>query len=77
MKAIQVMFEETLIKKLDETAEAKEKGRSAVLRRLTDEYLRKLHQEDIARRYSSAYGDEKGLGESFEGWEDQGRWPSE
>ena len=70
------MFEESLIERLDATAEAQEKGRSAVLRRLAGDYLRELRRQEIQRRYASAYGDGAALGDDFDGWDDQGRWPS-
>jgi hypothetical protein len=71
------MFDEAVIAQLDETPEAKEKGRSALLRRLTEEYLRQVREQEIASLYAAAYGSGKGLGSDFEGWEEQGRWPSE
>jgi hypothetical protein len=37
MKALQIMFDESLLAELDETADVREKGRSAVLREITRE----------------------------------------
>jgi metal-responsive CopG/Arc/MetJ family transcriptional regulator len=75
MKAIQVSFDEKLLERLDSTEEARRDGRSAVLRRATAEYLRRRARQEIAARYLQAYGQGRGLGDEFEGWEDQGRWP--
>ena len=75
MKAIQVSFDEELLERLDSTKEAKRDGRSAVLRRATAEYLKRHAREEVAARYRRAYGEREGLGDEFEGWEDQGRWP--
>ncbi len=75
MKAIQITFDEALLEELDATEEVRRDGRSAVLRRAAAEYLRRRRRDEIAERYARAYGDEPGLGDEFEGWEDQGEWP--
>lgn len=75
MKAIQISFDEDLLEELDETEEVKREGRSAVLRRAVEEYLERRRKRSIAEQYRRAYGEKGGLGEEFEGWEDQGQWP--
>ena len=75
MKAIQISFDEELLERLDSTEEARRDGRSAVLRRATAEYLKRRAREEIAARYREAYGKGESLGNEFEDWEDQGRWP--
>jgi hypothetical protein len=50
-------------------------GRSAVLRRAADEYLRRRRKRAIASQYARAYGARPDLGEEFSGWEDEGAWP--
>jgi metal-responsive CopG/Arc/MetJ family transcriptional regulator len=75
MKPIQVMFDESLLARLDSTPEVRREGRSAVLRRATEEYLRDRRRREISDRYRSAYAGGEGLGEEFEGWEDEGVWP--
>jgi metal-responsive CopG/Arc/MetJ family transcriptional regulator len=75
MKAIQISFDEELLERLDSTEEARRDGRSAVLRRATAEYLQRRARKNITARYRRAYGAGEGLGDEFEGWEDQGRWP--
>lgn len=78
MKTIQVMFDEDLLAELDETAEVREKGRSAVLRQLTSNFLRRRRKQEIDDQYERAYaGVEDPLGKDFEGWEDEGVWPPE
>ena len=77
MKAIQVSFDETLLEALDATEEVRRDGRSAVLRRAVEEYLRRKRRYTIAERYERAYGSNPGLGEEFAGWEDEGQWPDE
>jgi metal-responsive CopG/Arc/MetJ family transcriptional regulator len=77
MKAIQVMFDEDLMARLDASEEVRAEGRSAVLRRAAAEYLDRRRREAIAEQYRKAYAGSAGLGDEFEGWEDQGSWPEE
>jgi metal-responsive CopG/Arc/MetJ family transcriptional regulator len=77
MKAIQVMFDEDLMSRLDASEEVRAEGRSAVLRRATAEYLDRRRREAIASQYQKAYAGGTALGDEFEGWEDQGSWLEE
>jgi metal-responsive CopG/Arc/MetJ family transcriptional regulator len=78
MKAIQVMFEEALLAELDGTAEVRERGRSAVLRQLAGDFLRRRRKQEIDSQYERAYsGVAAPLGKDFEGWEREGVWPPE
>jgi hypothetical protein len=77
MKAIQITFDEKLLRELDATEEVRRDGRSAVFRRAVAEYLQRKRRYSIAERYERAYGDGGGLGDEFGGWEDQGQWPNE
>jgi hypothetical protein len=69
MKAIQVVLDEDLLARLDASEEVKAEGRSAVISRAAAEYL--VRREAISAQYRRAYSDGPGLGEEFEGWEDQ------
>jgi metal-responsive CopG/Arc/MetJ family transcriptional regulator len=76
MRTIQVMFDEILLAELDETAEVREQGRSAVLRRLASDFLHKRRAQEINALYAQAYADvDNPLGNDFEGWEEEGVWP--
>lgn len=77
MKAIQVTLDEALLARLDADAEVRRDGRSAVLRRAADEYLRRRRRREIADQYAKAYGTTAGLGRDFAGWESEGTWPEE
>ena len=77
MKPIQVVFEERLLRELDEDEEVRRDGRSAVLRRAAAMYLRQKRDGRIAEAYRRAYGAEAGLGDEWDDWEDQGEWPPE
>ena len=77
MKAVQVMFDEELLERLDADSEVQSEGRSAVLRRAALAYLERRRRREIAEQYRRAYSDGEGLGEEFEGWENQGEWPPE
>jgi metal-responsive CopG/Arc/MetJ family transcriptional regulator len=75
MKAIQVSFDENLLRQLDSDEEVRRDGRSAVLRRAAAAYLRRKRSSQIADAYRRGYGDSGGLGSEFEGWEKEGKWP--
>lgn len=77
MKAIQVTFDEALLERLDRHPEVRERGRSAVLREATVEYLKRQDAEEIARRYRAGYCDNTALDDEFEGWVAEGAWPQE
>ena len=75
MKAIQITLDEALLARLDADEEVQRDGRSAVLRRAADEYLRRRRKRAIAEQYTKAYRGESGLGDEFSGWENEGAWP--
>ena len=78
MKPIQVMFDEGLLAELDQTDEVRKSGRSAVLRQLAGEFLRRSRKREIDAGYIRAYSGVSGpLGPDFEGWEAEGVWPPE
>jgi len=77
MKAIQVTLDEALLERLDRDDEVKRDGRSAVLRRAVDLYLRQRKAREVAAAYRRAYADDRGLGTDFEGWEREAAWPVE
>jgi hypothetical protein len=76
MKPIQVLIDEPLLRRLDADPEVKRLGRSAVLRRAADDYLRRARARSITERYRAAYRKSGGLGEEWAGWEDEGSWPA-
>jgi predicted transcriptional regulator len=74
MKAVQVLFDEALLRRLDEDAEVRAHGRSAVLRRAAAEYLRRRRSKTIADAYARAYGNRR-VRTELVGWPDEGVWP--
>ena len=76
MKAIQVTFDENLLRQLDATEEVRRDGRSAVLRRAAAEYLKRRRRHTIAERYARAYSADGNVDE-LDGWENEGTWPDE
>jgi metal-responsive CopG/Arc/MetJ family transcriptional regulator len=76
MKAIQVTLDEQLLARLDATEEARQEGRSAVLRRALAEYLARRRRSEIAEGYARAYG-EVGAVDELAGWESEGVWPED
>jgi metal-responsive CopG/Arc/MetJ family transcriptional regulator len=77
MKSIQVTLDEALLERLDRDEEVKRDGRSAVLRRAADLYLRQRRDRAIAEGYRRAYGAGAGLGAEFDGWTNESVCPSE
>ncbi len=75
MKAIQITVDEALLAQLDADEEVRRAGRSAVVRRLMADYLRRSKRVAVRDRYRAAYADGAGLETDFDGWEDQGQWP--
>ena len=77
MKAIQITLDDGLLARLDRDDEVQRDGRSAVIRRAADLYLRQRQDDAISSAYRRAYGDGRGLGDEFAGWEKEGAWPAE
>ena len=75
MISIQISFDEDLLRELDATREAREKGRSAVFRKAVAEYLHRRRGEEIAEAYLRAYGDDESPGDELDGWSEEGVWP--
>ena len=77
MRAVQITLDERLLARLDADSEVRRYGRSAVLRRAAEEYLRRRRKRTIASQYAKAYGAQPNLGAEFSGWEEEGSWPAE
>ena len=77
MKAIQITFEEDLLNDLDADETVKEIGRSALLRQLAREYLRRERERRIDEQYARAYGGKGGADPERVDWEEDGDWPPE
>lgn len=78
MKAIQVLFDEKLLRDLGRDAEVKRDGRSAVLRRAAAEYLRKKWRDEIRQAYERTYGPAADTGQDdFTGWTAEASWPED
>jgi metal-responsive CopG/Arc/MetJ family transcriptional regulator len=77
MKVIQITMDEKLLQRLDANDETRREGRSAVFRRAVKEYLDRQRRRTITTGYRRAYSAEAGLCKEFEGWEEEGSWPSE
>ena len=77
MKAIQITLDDDLLARLDLDDEVQRDGRSAVLRRAADLYLRHRRAGAISAAYRRAYSDGGGLDEEFAGWGKEGAWPAE
>ncbi|HKZ32981.1 MAG TPA: ribbon-helix-helix protein, CopG family [Vicinamibacteria bacterium] len=76
MKPIQMLIDEPLLRRLDADEEVRQVGRSEVLRRAAAAYLRRSRARRIAEAYQKAYGDARGLGDEWAGWENEGTWPA-
>jgi metal-responsive CopG/Arc/MetJ family transcriptional regulator len=77
MKAIQVMIDERLLARVDAEPEVRKGGRSAYLRRVLEEHLRRKRAREIAAAYRREYGAKPVSAEENLGpWEDP-PWPDE
>ncbi len=75
MKAVQVLFDEALLARLDADAEVRANGRSAVLRRAASEYLRRRRARGTAEAYRRAYGASRdGIDGEYADWSGEGAW---
>ncbi len=77
MKAVQVSIDEELLQRLDADPEVQRDGRSAVLRRAAEAYLQQRRAQRIADAYRRGYGQAAGIGEEFDGWEEEAQWPAD
>ena len=77
MKAIQITFEEDLLRDLDADQKVQQIGRSALLRQLAREYLRRERERRIDEQYARAYGGNDREDPQWTAWEEEGNWPPE
>jgi metal-responsive CopG/Arc/MetJ family transcriptional regulator len=77
MKPVQVMLDEDLLRRLSESDEVRERGRSEVVRRAVDAYLCRKEAERIKGQYRRAYESTDTLNDELAGWPDEGEWPNE
>ena len=77
MKAIQITFEEDLLRDLDADERVQAIGRSALLRQLAREYLRRERERRIDEQYARAYGGNGRQDPEGTAWEEEGDWPPE
>ena len=75
MKAIHVTIDEPLLRAFDRDPEVRARGRSAILRHLLAEYLKRNRRAAIARAYRRGYGKEGAP--KLQGWAGEGTWPDE
>lgn len=71
------MMDEDLLRRLSESNEVRELGRSAVVRRAIEAYLRREEAERIAGQYQRAYASTDGVDKELAGWSDEGEWPND
>lgn len=71
------MLDEELLRRLSASPEVKEVGRSEVVRRALDAYLRAQRREEISRQYREAYAKTDRLNGELDGWAAEGSWPGE
>jgi metal-responsive CopG/Arc/MetJ family transcriptional regulator len=77
MNSIQITVDEALLARLDADPEVERSGRSAVIRRAVDVYLRQRRTHQIDEAYRKAYGKKPGLGADWKGWTEEAVWPEE
>jgi len=75
MKAVQVLLDEPLLRRLDAHEDVRRLGRSAVLRLAAEDWLRRRRRAETTAAYRRAYAAGEGSEEDFTGWSDEGTWP--
>jgi hypothetical protein len=75
MKAVQVLLDEPLLRRLDAHEDVRRLGRSAVLRLAAEDWLRRRRRTETTAAYRRAYAAGKGIDENFSRWTDEGTWP--
>ncbi|MDE3260739.1 MAG: ribbon-helix-helix protein, CopG family [Acidobacteriota bacterium] len=77
MKAVQVTLEEDLLRELAADERVRRIGRSALLRELARDYLRRERERRIDEQYARAYAGGQRDDSRWQDWPDQGDWPPE
>ena len=72
-----MMFGEDLLRRLSESPDVKERGRSEVVREAVEAFLKQREKEQIAERYRRAYSDTSGLEVDLADWAAEGQWLDE
>ena len=69
MKSVRIRFPEDLLERLDADEDVQRLGRSEVVRRIAEAYLRRRDDKQIAEEYARGYGpDFPPIEEELEGW---------
>lgn len=77
MKAVQVTLEENLLRELAADQRVRRIGRSALLRELARDYLRRERERRIDEQYARAYAGDQREDSGWQDWPDRGDWPPE
>jgi metal-responsive CopG/Arc/MetJ family transcriptional regulator len=77
MTPIQITIDERLLRRLNRDPEAKRHGRSALVRRAIDEYLRRKRDREIADSYRRAYEEQAPFPDAFGPWPPEPSWSDE
>ena len=77
MKAVQVTLEEDLLRELAADERVRRIGRSALLRELARDYLRRERERRIDEQYARAYAGGHREDSRWQDWPDRGDWPPE
>ncbi len=77
MKAVQINFSDGLLARFDADEEVRRRGRSEVVRRIAETYLRRREGSRIAEQYARGYGPEfPPIEKELEDWvEGETPWP--
>ena len=75
MKAIQITVDEKLLRGVDRDPEVKKHGRSALIRRLLQEHLRRRREKEIDDAYERGYSKHPPTQDELGPWPDVQAWP--
>jgi metal-responsive CopG/Arc/MetJ family transcriptional regulator len=75
MKVIQITIDDALLAELDADPEVRRSGRSAVIRRMASDYLKRRQSRTISQAYEAGYAESASA--ELEGWAEETAWPTD
>jgi metal-responsive CopG/Arc/MetJ family transcriptional regulator len=75
MVFVRVVLDKELLKRVDRAAKRHKVNRSALIRQVLQEYMKRLHTLDLEERDRRRYGAQPQRVEEYGVWEEAAAWP--